>query len=441
MHLKAIFFGGGTASLMPLAHISQVAERLLQQSTDPSNVEVTLECEPGTISRDTLREVKSCGINRISVCAQSFDDRILSLLGRKHDAKDSYRLVEDCVAVGIENIHIDLMYGLPGQSVEDWENTLRVVANLPVHHASAYKLYVYKHGQLHRASTVSRPEFEIDPETAKTSSMHDSAVAIFEEAGLVQYSLTEFAKQGKQCRYVRACFDGSDVLPIGPSAFGRSGNEVWDNSPYSHLFAEPDFGREHDRAIILRPVEAFKRDVLLGMWLLEVDLDLLCSKHNVVVSEQLFALLTVLETEKWIAFDGARISLLPTQRFFAGVPMARLAELDAKFWCVNETLDIGMNGPVEPTKVVQRHLELNSVIRMARRDPAFFMEVNRSPESTLRNIGLATNTEEMAMLINAINGSNTATLSEDEVQLAILWRLVEKEHLRGRKAREIAGIA
>jgi oxygen-independent coproporphyrinogen-3 oxidase len=343
------------------------------------------------------------------------------------------------VALGFENIHIDLMYGLPGQDLGSWEETLKTVTKLPAQHASAYKLYIYKHGQLHREAIARRPEYELDPYNKQCSEMSNLATSIFEDAGLYQYSLTEFAKEGMECRYVTACFDGSDVLPIGPSAFGRCGREVWDNSPYAHLFENDDFGREHDRAIVLSPNEVFKRDVLLGLWLLRVDLNALSNEHNVIPSKRLLKLLQEMAESGWIEFDGTIVRLLKSQRFLVGFPMEHLTKLQASEWCEKGDTDTTLEA-VEPTKLMQRRQELNFVVRMARRDPKFFFAVNNEPFEALERAGFKGELAEVEMLIRSISEVSLQELTEEEVQLRALWKLVEKEHLRGLKSRQIAGL-
>src|SRR5215213_10261409 len=108
--LRAVFFGGGTASLMTETGLGTILTTLLQFSNASNAPEATLECEPGTIDRASLELVKSYGINRISVCAQALSDAQLVIIGRKHTNAQSLRLIDDCVAVGLKNIHVDLMY-------------------------------------------------------------------------------------------------------------------------------------------------------------------------------------------------------------------------------------------------------------------------------------------------------------------------------------------
>jgi len=160
---RALFFGGGTASLMPTSGLVKILEHF---STLPGNWdEVTLECEPGTISRDQLAAAKEAGVNRIGVCAQSFDDDQLKRIGRKHKSGDAYKLIDDCVALGFKNIPVDLMYALPGMDLELWQSTLETVAALPIHHISAYKLYIFKHSLYQRSGLVPRMEMQTDDET------------------------------------------------------------------------------------------------------------------------------------------------------------------------------------------------------------------------------------------------------------------------------------
>jgi oxygen-independent coproporphyrinogen-3 oxidase len=237
-NIASLFFGGGTASLMLKESRAAAIEALLSLTGQSGISEVTLECEPGTISRTKLSVAHSVGVNRVCVCAQSFNDQELKRITRRHSSAEALQLLEDALSLGIENIHVDLMYGLQDQSIDDWRRTVEFTASLPIKHISAYKLYIFKHGALHRGKVLPRPEEEDVERTNLLEEMHDLALQTFEAAGFRQYTLTEFARPGYECKYLLDTFGGRDILPIGPSAFGRCGNEVWQNSGLVHLYGK-----------------------------------------------------------------------------------------------------------------------------------------------------------------------------------------------------------
>lgn len=424
--LRAVFFGGGTASLMPEKGLATVLSSIMGLGGPTSGREVTLECEPGTIGRQKLRLAKAAGVNRISVCAQAFDDAELARISRRHTHRQSLKLIDDCLAVGIDNLHVDLMYGLPGQTLEQWTRTLESVSNLPVQHVSVYKLYVFRHGMLDRHNAVQRPQEESEAETSYYGTLHDAAQSLLSGSGFRQYTLTEYARPGRKCRYVESCFDGSDLLPIGPSSFGRCGREIWDNSPYVHLFGTPESFR-HDRALKLSILETLKRDVILGLWLLNVPLTKLASRLGISIQPKLIELLDTLRQEGKIEFDGETIRLSGKQRFGAGEAMARLGALEAYDW-----------GDVQGTGVAEEALDRNgtrysgemaTIIRMARRDPELFEALNCDPRGTLSMLDHRLGPDELEDLCNAIGVMSVDWRRKDQTErLGALWQLVRAEH-------------
>ncbi|MCG8469790.1 MAG: coproporphyrinogen III oxidase family protein [Gemmatimonadetes bacterium] len=423
--LRAVFFGGGTASLMSETGRGAILSALLQL---PSNArpEVTLECEPGTIRRAALRVARMAGVNRISLCAQSFSDKVLRAIGRRHTHAQSMQLLDDCLAAGIDNVHLDLMYGLPEQTEGHWARTLEAASCLPVQHISMYKLYVFKYGPLFRAGTVVRPEREPAGVTERLRAMHAAGNEILTSAGFRQYTLTEYARPGSESEYIASCFDGGDVLPIGPAAFGRCGNEVWENSPYVHTYGDADAEATHARALRMDATEAFKRDVILGLWLLSVRVDEIASTHGVEVGERLLSLIDRLRAEGLIEVRDGALTLEERHRFRAGETMARLADLDAGHWSTGQPR--ARAGTAEPSSGAERTTTLSTVLRMARRDPALFAALEENPDATLRRLGCTLRERRISELVRAITAEDIPGSEPGANEMTEAWSAVRREH-------------
>ena len=142
--LSTIFFGGGTPSYLNLGQITGLIESMSQTFHVESNIEITVEANPEDISNEKLYEYQRAGINRLSIGIQTLDDRLLKVLGRRHDAQSALNAVEKTINFGFENASIDLMYGLPGQSLEDWDATLKTALSLGLPHLSIYCLGLEK---------------------------------------------------------------------------------------------------------------------------------------------------------------------------------------------------------------------------------------------------------------------------------------------------------
>lgn len=429
--LRAVFFGGGTASLMSDHGIAGILSALRQYSASTDVPEITLECEPGTIGRLKLKNVRAYGVNRVSVCAQSLSDSQLQVIGRMHTTEQSLRLIDDCLETGIQNIHLDLMYGLPDQTQGAWEHTLEQASLLPVSHISTYKLFIFKHGVLDREKLFPRAQFEPDSLTLRTRAMHDASREILGAAGFSQYTLTEFSRPGSQSEYIRSCFDGGDLLPIGPAAFGRCGNEVWENSPYVHLYGTD--GTDFDmRALRLTALEAFKRDVILGLWLLSVPTDRVAARHGITIRQELLDLFRELCREDLVEFTGNKLSFAERHRFGAGQVMACLARMDASLWGIVETdqcLQCSAESG-EGESAADRGTKLNTIFRMARRDTLFFNELRRNPLATLRGLGYSLDDPDVLELVSAINCDDACMIGAEKNEVHSKWATVQREHVQ-----------
>lgn len=424
--LASFFFGGGTASLFSLKGMEVVLEAARAATGAAVIDEVTLECEPGTIGAAKLAAARELGVNRISICAQSFNDDELRRLTRKHDSFAALSLVDDAIAAGIENRHIDLMYGFAGQTLDDWASTLRFVVSLPIHHVSAYKLYVFKYGMLDRTQVAARPDRESDNQTRLVGQMYELACETFEAAGFRQYTLTEWALPGYESRYLTDTFAGRDIMPLGPSSFGRCGSEVWHNPTLYRLYADQDAWRASRKAYPMTAIEGFKRDVILGMWLLRVDVLALATKWSVVPSDVLMATLHRLADEGGIAFGAGEISIRQPQRFGVGNPMQRLAELATRSWGVEDR--VGRPSREDTERSTSHHSpHLATVLRMARRDPKFFASLSSMPRECLGELVPPLPEADLVALLTTIESNSSRGVPVAD-PLARDWSAICNEH-------------
>lgn len=421
--VRSVFFGGGTASLLSV----DTVHNLLRALSAGSVSEITLECEPGTVSRNKLRELRNLGINRISVCAQSFNDTELRSISRKHTTADTLRLVEDCICAGFSNLHIDLMYGLPGQNIRSWEQTLRVALGLPIVHLSAYKLFVFKHGLLHRGG-YDRPGQETIARIQALSEMYRLCQDACSVSGLGQYTLTEFSKEGSRCAYLENTFSGGDLLPIGPSAFGRNGLELWENSPYVSSYGEKEAREKEGREFLLTPHSAFKRQVLLGLWLLEVDLVSAAHSCGVRPSETLLDLLRRIDARGDAEYRDGKLIISRKNRFFVGQVMADLAALPVRSWTQCDEID-EFSDEFPGTCPDAEELEIASIMRVARRDHKLYDLLRANPYDTLNTIASDLSTDTLNHVASQITSTGTVesiVTSSDHYQQ--IWRKVMREH-------------
>ena len=197
--IVSVFFGGGTPSILKPDLFCRIAEGMKQYLPwkDKEEPEVSIECNPGTLTAQKVRLYRSLGVNRISLGLQSADNGLLKLLGRIHtyeDFRTSYDLVREA---GFENVNVDLMSGLPGQSLEQWLNSLRVTTDLMPEHISAYSLMI-EEGTPFFAKYRDQSSLP-DEETERQ--MYEQTKVLLRERGLYRYEISNYAKPGFECRH------------------------------------------------------------------------------------------------------------------------------------------------------------------------------------------------------------------------------------------------
>jgi len=221
-----IYFGGGTPSLLEPTQIEKILNKLSQSFKISSNPEITLETNPGTVDKRKLLEFKNLGVNRISFGVQSFFDDDLKFLGRIHTGEDAFKCVNDSFEVGFENVSIDLIFGLPGQTVEKWLDNLKFAVSLNVPHISAYNLIVERGTPLHELFSLGKVEI---PEDEIQAQLYERTIDFLENAGYVHYEVSNYAFEGFECRHNLKYWQYENYIGFGPSAHSFWINKRWWN--------------------------------------------------------------------------------------------------------------------------------------------------------------------------------------------------------------------
>jgi oxygen-independent coproporphyrinogen III oxidase len=216
-----IFFGGGTPSLLGAVQATRILEALFEAFVIEDNVEITCECNPGTLTSPFAQALRKAGVNRLSLGAQAAQTRLLSLLGRIHDWEEVVASVEIAHQVEFDNINLDLMFGLPGafsaapQTVSDLRETLAAAMALSPAHLSCYGLIVEEGTPLSRdiaAGKLALPDEEVERE------MYELARQTLAEHGYEQYEISNFAREGYACRHNIGCWTRMPYLGFGCAA-------------------------------------------------------------------------------------------------------------------------------------------------------------------------------------------------------------------------------
>ena len=220
-----IYFGGGTPTALTTAQLQFLLAGFRKELDLSELVEWTIEANPGSVSATKAALLRRLGINRISLGVQSWDDELLKLLGREHDAKQaqqSFRVFRDA---GFENINVDLMFGLPGQTIGQWRNTLERTIALGPEHISTYCLTYEEDTEFFLRH--ARGEFRQDED--EDAEFFETTMSMLETAGYQHYEISNYARPGFRSAHNRGYWSGADYLGIGPSAFSTIGPTRWQN--------------------------------------------------------------------------------------------------------------------------------------------------------------------------------------------------------------------
>ena len=225
-NFDTIFFGGGTPSILPANYLEKILKKL-DNIFDISNVkEITLEANPGEASLNHLKDIKSLGINRLSMGFQSFNNNILKLLGRLHESQDCFKTFKNARKAGFNNINTDMIFNIPGLSVDDWEKDLKKLLELNPEHISSYSLTVEPSTQLFnlvRNKKLIMPLEKTDIEQFLITN------DILSKHNYKHYEISNYSKKNKECKHNMHYWNLSPYLSFGPSAHSYDTQKRWWN--------------------------------------------------------------------------------------------------------------------------------------------------------------------------------------------------------------------
>jgi putative oxygen-independent coproporphyrinogen III oxidase len=258
-----VFFGGGTPTLLPPAGLAAILGAIDREFGLLADAEVTAEANPESVGRRSLAELRASGFTRISFGMQSDAGHVLSVLDRVHEPGRPQRCVEWARAAGFEHVNLDLIYGTPGESDEDWARSLRSALSAGPDHVSGYALIVEKGTRL--AARIARGEIAA-PDDDVMADRYLAADDMLTAAGLRWYEISNWASSaGGQCRHNLLYWTGGDWWGIGPGAHSHVGGTRWWNVRHPHRYAariaagvSPGEARE-----ILTPAERHTERVML----------------------------------------------------------------------------------------------------------------------------------------------------------------------------------
>ena len=214
IEINTIFIGGGTPSVLEADELECLLKEVAKLNM-AKDVEYSMECNPGNLTEEKLEVMKKYGVNRISMGLQAKQDNLLKGLGRIHNYKTFKENFLLAKKVGFNNINVDLMFGLPNQRLNEWEETLREIISLEPAHISAYSLIIEEGTAFYNLYENDKLKLPTEEEERK---MYHLAKKILEENGFNQYEISNYAKEGKECRHNLAYWNMDNWIGVGSAA-------------------------------------------------------------------------------------------------------------------------------------------------------------------------------------------------------------------------------
>jgi oxygen-independent coproporphyrinogen-3 oxidase len=262
--LISIFFGGGTPSLMEPEYISEILESVKTNFVVRNDAEITLETNPGTVSLEKLRMFRAAGINRVSIGIQSFDNNDLKFLTRIHNSETAIKTVNYAAEAGFENISLDLIFNLPGQSKKKWIKNLEQAVKLPIKHISTYSLILEKGTILNKMVLDGKVKIADEDYDAE---LYQTTIDFIMSNGFYQYEVSNFAKPGFECVHNNAYWHYTDYFGFGTSAHSFIDSKRWWN--FSSLKMYIDKIEQSGNAVagseIISPEKAINEYIMLEL--------------------------------------------------------------------------------------------------------------------------------------------------------------------------------
>jgi oxygen-independent coproporphyrinogen-3 oxidase len=262
--LRTVYVGGGTPTTLPLVALIRLFRAIRDTFSVAADSEVTIEANPGTVGREKVRALAETGVNRFSLGVQSFDDHTLKLLGRVHTFEDVLRAVAAVRDSAIENFSMDLIYGIPGQTPNAWQETVSTAIELAPHHISAYELTPEKGTPL--IGKIEKGELT-KPSENTIIKMYYHAIHRLGDAGYRHYEISNFAKPGFECRHNLNYWNRGQYVGIGAGAHSFIGdrrmNNLRDVGTYIGMLRDERLPVEE--SVGLSCEDAIKESIFLGL--------------------------------------------------------------------------------------------------------------------------------------------------------------------------------
>lgn len=279
VELETIYIGGGTPSVADFCYYREIFGILSNSFKISKNAEITMEINPGTVNLAYLKNIRALGINRLSIGVQSFDDRLLKSINRIYTSGEAEETVKISKEADFENISMDLIYGLPEQTFENWEETLKRAVGLDIQHISAYGLKIEENTEFFRNLPKNLPDEEVQSE------MYLRTSEFLEENGFICYEISNYAGKGFESRHNLCYWKNQEYFGLGLSAHGYLNGVRYSNSENLEEYLKSPLKCSSEKSV--SDLERIEEGIFLGLRLTEgINTDDFLAQYGVDISKK-----------------------------------------------------------------------------------------------------------------------------------------------------------
>jgi putative oxygen-independent coproporphyrinogen III oxidase len=299
-----VYLGGGTPSILSPIQVASILSHIRKDFEILPDAEITMEVNPGDLSPDFLADLRASGINRLNIGIQSFDKQIISFLGRRHTAGEAIASIESARKAGFTNLGIDLIYGIPGQSLASWRDILEQAVSLNPEHLSCYELTIEEGTPLY--SSYRTGEFAPLPEDLQYDFFIATSKSL-ESGGYIHYEVSNFARSGFFSRHNSKYWDHTPYLGLGPAAHSfREGRRWWNHRSLDGYINHLAAGRKPVEDMEILSAELLRLEALyFGFRTVKgIHLPNFTENYGLDILSEKKEMIRKLEKEGLIRFDG-----------------------------------------------------------------------------------------------------------------------------------------
>ncbi|MEN6356991.1 MAG: radical SAM family heme chaperone HemW [Armatimonadota bacterium] len=305
--LDSVYIGGGTPTVLSASQLGDILSAISHRIGISENAEITIEANPGTVDECKLAQLREQNFNRLSIGVQSFDDDYLAMLGRAHDSKQAVDAYYCARRAGFDNISIDLIFAMPGQRLNHWENTLYAALGLEPEHISLYELTIEegtKFGELCAQDEITLPEED------EQIAMYELAIAKTREAGFEHYEVSNFARSEYRCRHNQVYWRNEPYYGLGAGAtsyvFGDRAVRIKDPEDYAAAIESGGDAITFSEHLTGRAYLA--ETLILSLRMIDgVDLDELSKKTNSDIIKEFAREIESLQSKELVELSDSRL--------------------------------------------------------------------------------------------------------------------------------------